>query len=336
MVVDTSSIDNKKDKQEKKTISKGSNWSGFAKGVGMAFLQTFIYGWLGVNVLFLMNVNPERIFPADVYKPPYSYGQGIPNFEAPSITSMLLGAVAKKQTKKGMKGGGIACENMNINLNESKFMQNKYIQGMYDVGSPYDMKGVDPKSLSGMVRIWIASAIMFSYTKARGLIQGFLGFAKSTCESSPKADLIWFLLAPFIVVFTLIYFVPMIFGILSTIIGEIYNNDNLPYGLLLYIIGIFVFGISLVIPIGVGIVQSLQYLATFTVLPLLLSMRDWKKIFVGKIPILIIIFGVFVLMAAYANLDSTIANVMTFMFIAGHIYRWWTQKKKTSQVQSPE
>jgi hypothetical protein len=96
-------------------------------------------------------------------------------------------------------------------------------------------------------------------------------------------------------------------GFFATLFGEFFSTNN---AWIFGIASMILFGIGMFIPTTISVVQFMQTLGLFFLLPLLTNSGIVVSILKEKINLLAILFGGFVVSQAFTYLDNTISMSM--------------------------
>jgi hypothetical protein len=197
------------------------------------------------------------------------------------------------------------------------FPQNESFKGGKKATWPYSMYNRDSGyGFTKNFQNWFAKSIADSYITNRSLLKKWLVlfspdkenkniFSNETFQMIVIAPLM-ILLIPLIAIFMYfsIWFSEFKSGWGFTLIGM----------LLIY---------SWVITSSVSFIQSMQYLFTFTILPLIVDYKQIKKIIGNNVNTLSLLFGLLACSSAFSYLDNTISITMFIVYVFLIIKKYW-------------
>ena len=301
-----STIEEKKNEKlnsENKDDNK-SNWVAFAINVIQNFILTLFIGILGANFIFLTSSSSiflDNVLPSQEcnYFPP-----------------------CNNQSQKGGDGG----ENYNENCETPKksfSMKNLQALGIGGSGGwPYKHRSNrDSSSSVGFFQDfidWAIDTIYDTYKFNRGVLKSWLAFfAKPIKNNSEGANTFMnsdtfqiLFIAPLTLMASVLAFPS---GFFVSLFSSFFNSES-NFGVFWALFGL-VFGWTWGLSSTISMVQFIQYLFLFMVLPLLSNLTAVKKILHCNIKTLALLFGALVCGSASVHLDNVTSYVMTGVYI---------------------
>lgn len=296
-------IEEKKEtkKKDEEKQSKTNDWGSFGLSILVSFVYTLVWGVIGSNLLFIVNSDLDKLLPSDSTQPPYSLPPKQP--KAIEMTSLGQRGGTYKNCKyasatKGKKGSLLDLF--------TGFTTMKAPSGKTSGNFPYNLKKKSLIDLSLMdnVKDWFANSIQFSYIHGRSILKDTLGLFNKACSQTASDN---FLFLSSILIVPLILFSSSSWGFFATLFGEFFSTDN---AWIFGIASMILFGIGIFIPTTISVVQFMQTLGLFFLLPLLTNSGIVVSILKEKINLLAILFGGFVVSQAFTYLDNTISMSM--------------------------
>jgi hypothetical protein len=281
---DKKEVDNNANKKKK------NDWEAFGLDVVKNIIYIVLWGLIGANFIYISRSNLDAWFPTNSNAPPY--------FD-PSKQSSFGGIMGKTSERTQIK----------IDVDQSKMLYDTL--GMNKVGFPYN-KITDKSGFSNIIGHYFGQSARFSYTSGRGIIKSFLNFFKG---GENKKEIALFLIGFPLFVLSCIFLLPLFIGGFTTFIGQ-FTTGKL--GILFSILAM-IFGVGFFWSIGVGVVQFLQFLITFTILPPLINLDKILTIISDRGELLLGIFTALIIYSAFKRLDNVIAIIMlvSAIFIVG-------------------
>lgn len=287
--------------------NKQSNWVNFGINVVYNFILTLCIGILGANFIFLSSSSKtflETLLPTEEknYFPP---------------TSQLGGSSSK--IKRGGDGGeqyNASCnktDKKGFNVGNLKFL------GIGGTGGwPYKYKKDGEVGIIQDFINWMIYIIYGTFSFNRELLQTWIGYFSKENDTILSNDTFQILIiAPLTLIASLLVFPA---GFFVSLFKSFTTEAN--FGLIWAIVGLFL-GYSWLLSVNITIVQFIQYLIFFTIIPLLTNLTMVKKILHCNISTLGLLFGALVCSSAYSHLDNTTAIVMTIVYILMAIKTLW-------------
>jgi hypothetical protein len=296
-------IDEKKEtkKKDEEKQSKTNDWGSFGLSILVSFVYTLVWGVIGSNLLFIVNSDLDKLLPTDSTQLPYSVPSKQP--KAIEMTSLGQRGGTYKNCKyasatKGKKGSFLDLF--------TGFTTMKAPSGKMSPNFPYNLKKKSLIDLSLMdnVKDWFANSIQFSYIHGRSILKDILGLFNKACSQTASDN---FLFVSSILIVPLILFSSSSWGFFATLFGEFFSTNN---AWIFGIASMILFGIGMFIPTTISVVQFMQTLGLFFLLPLLTNSGIVVSILKEKINLLAILFGGFVVSQAFTYLDNTISMSM--------------------------
>lgn len=279
---------NEKDNEDNNT-EKTSNWMAFGINVIQNFITTIFIGLIGANFIFLSSSNEdflEKILPTEFKR------------YFPSLI------------KKGGAGGEKYKEDCN-GVKKGFNIGNIEALGIGSVGGwPYKLRKEGTVGFFQDFINWIVETIYGAFSINRGFLQKWLSFFSKDNETFLSNDTfqmlfaapLTLLLSPFV----------LFLGFFASFYSAFTTNTF--FGLIWAIIGLFL-GYTWMLTSSISVVQFIQYLLFFIVLPLVSNLSLVKKILHCNIKTLSILFGALVCSSAIANLDYVTSTVMIIVYL---------------------
>ena len=207
---------------------------------------------------------------------------------------------------EGLKGGGSCSASKEYSTNWTNL--NKIGIGKKG-GFPYNMYNSDSFfSFTQKFKNWLAKSTADSYITNRSLLQKWLSlFSPDNEEKNIFSN----------ETFQMFIMAPLMYLIFPLLIFFIYFSSWFSLfkeGWVYALVGMFLV-YSWLITTSVSIVQSLQYLLAFMILPLISDFKRVKKIFGCNIKSLSLLFGLLVCSSAFTYLNSTISVTMLVVYL---------------------
>lgn len=276
-----SSIDQAKLKNESDKKSK-NDWKGFGLDMIKNVIYVILWAIIGANFIFISRSNLDAWFPTNPNAAPY--------FD-PSKQTGLSGMFDKSSQQSS---------NVKLDKEEIEMLYNTL--GMNKVNFPYN-KITDKTGIMEIIGNYFGQSARFSYTSDRNIIKSFLSFFSG---GQNKKEIALFLIAFPLFVMSLVFFLPFFIGAFTTFIGQLTTGK---LGILYFFITLF-FGIPFFWSFILGLLQYLQYLVTFTLLPPIINFDKVLKIIGSRAGLLLGLFTFLIIYSAFKRLDTVIAIVM--------------------------
>lgn len=332
MSENASPIDEKKNEQSGGT-KKEANWMGFLRATIVNMIIVMIWAILGSNLIYFLHGNLDAWFPDNRNMPPYS--------EPTVVSSMmdkLKGKVKEYKNKMyrnksdidpTIKGGfseqAFQTGGLYNKENDKCFAdyKNKDITrgvvflreklGMDKLSAPYSGITNDPGP-KALFSNFFGSSARYSYIMGRRLIKLIYKLIRSGGGASETA---LFLLVPSFLIM-IAFQVPFFFGFFTTLWGEITSSY---FGWYWTWVFFFIFGISLIWPILVGLTQMVQFVITFLILPTLVDFNMIKEIISCNLFLLNGLFSSLTIISSFVYLDVLYASIISISLIIMTIMR---------------
>lgn len=303
-----SPIDEKKNQQMNKP-KDNVNWVGFLIQVLTNIVIVLLWGMIGANFVYFMHTNLDAWFPDNPNLPPY--------MEPKRGTSMYdsIKSMAKKIKRSyGGKYTDDCSPVYETSEATAKLLGLKEKLGMNKLGSPYD--GItDDFGIKALFSNMFGSSTRYSYVMSRRLLKTIF---RTLQGMGGSGETLIFLFVPLILAIIL-FQIPFFFGFFTTLWGEITSSS---YGWFWTWILLFVFGISLLWPLAVGISQSIQFFVTMLMLPMYADFDMIKEILSCNSHLLGGLFALLTIVAASANLNGILTLVTAVMMA----FLWYKRK----------
>ena len=184
-------------------------------------------------------------------------------------------------------------------------------------GWPYSMyNGDSGYGVTQNFKNWFSESIADAYITNRGLLQSWLGLFSPDKEEKnifSNETFQMFVVAPFMfLIFPLI----ALFIYFSSWFSEFKSG----WGFTL--IGMFLL-YSWLTTSTVSLIQCMQYLLTFTILPLIADYKRIRKIIGCNVKGLSLLFGLLICSSAFSHLDNTISITMFLVYLFLIIKSFW-------------
>lgn len=319
-----------KDSKKKETKRKTNDWLGFGKYLISALITTILFAFIGSNFIFIQKQVVkgekklvEKLFPYDTDKPPYWDNDDEKLKELKLREERLKeiqerNKILKEAQAQAQRGGG----NSNQETHSSNMKTNRFLKRLgldpNIYGFPYKGKAQKLESLKGDLYEWFSNSLEFSYSNGRR----FLTYLLDAIQDFPT---IVILLISVLIIFPLILLLTPIYGMISTLIG-IFNVPSRDGWFLKYLIAflfIFFFGVPLAGMISV--VQMLQVIATFIILPLI-NYHDVWTIATDHSLLFTAMFGLLVLINSFIYLKPEAVGIMGITY-AYLVWRSWKSQQ---------
>ena len=290
-------IDEKKN--EKINSLPKENWTGFAYLSLISFLIVLVFGILGSNFIYMTNLKKDildKLLPTE----------GSDYFDADVLN------------KGGMNsGGGIYNgEESNYAQKEKKSMNFSNMSFLPSKGWPYSMKVKSHFLESVLVKIknWFANTCAESFITSRDILKSYLKIFNN--QGVLGNDTLQMLLAP--INLGLGVLIAFFVGLGSTSLA-LYNSA----GLLFFILGfVFLYNFSFIS--ALSIIQSILFLLTFLVLPLILDFKKVMYIFHSNLSLLTTILGLLTCISALFCFDLMTSGIFIVAFVLITVLSYFT------------
>jgi hypothetical protein len=286
----------KKEINESANKNVGNNWMKFGLSIVTNILITLLIAVSGANFIYMTTA---------INKTENNGG---------TLLEKLL-PTDEKSYFPGMSGGGANCSN-NKEYSTNWTSLNNFGIGKKG-GWPYNMYSEGMfNGLFQRFKNWFAKSTADAYITDRTLLQKWLSlftpdkegknfFANETIQMFFISPLM-FLIFPLVIIF-------IVFSSWFSLFKESW---------MFALVGMFLC-YSWLINSSVSIVQSLQYLFTFMILPVLADFKRIKKIIGCNVKALSLFFGLLVCSSAFSYLDVTTAVTMFIVYLAMIVKSFW-------------
>jgi len=295
--------------------SEDNNWGKFFLDVLKAIVTVIILAILGGNYVYLTRINLDMFFPTDVDERPYTDKNKVDKKLPPLCpTKEKYMEMVKMSGGKKMKGGntGGGC-GPSINMCDSKILQNKYFEGMFDYGFPYTLTSKE-QTFGGIITSWFSNKVKYSNIWLRSIVKSIISFSASFCAFTPDSakDIVPFILGPFIM--SMLLFISSFWYFPSFV--SLWWNEDSDWGMLFSFVGLF-FGWTWLTPMAISFVQMFGLMFKLLLIPLMMNpikileivSQDFNAWFLK------FIFFLMTILAAFKNLNIVVAVVMTIVFL---------------------
>jgi len=308
--INTSPIEQKINENNRDNANDDNNWFGFIKGVLYYFILTLVWGVIGANFIFLTSSDKlflEKILPTTVSK----------------FTSYFPHLASQKggHAKRGGGNGGEYYNDEDCDKGMNFSMGNLESLGIGNVnGWPYYFRTSEHNNYIFFRDFlnWMIDTIYGSFAFNRKLLQNWLTLFSKKNGNFLSNDIFQMI---FVAPFTLM--VAPLAGMVGFFVS-FYSafNTNANMGILWAILGLL-FGYTWMLSSSISVVQFVQYLLLFLMLPLITNLNKVKNILKCNIKLLSFVFGLFVCVAALESLNMTTSIVMFILFILMTIKSFW-------------
>lgn len=288
---DSTLIEQKRNEKNNEDSNNGNtnNWMAFGKNVIYNFITTIFIGLIGANFIFLTSSNEdflEKILPTEFKK-----------YFPSLIKKGGAGGEKYKEDCNGVKKG------FNIGNLEAFGIGS-------DGGWPYKFRKEGNVGFIQDFINWIVETIYGAFSINRGFLQKWLSFFSKDNDTFLSNDTFQILFAAPL---TLLFSPFVLFlGFFASLYSAFSTNTF--FGLIWAVIGLFL-GYTWILSSSISLVQLIQYLLFFIVLPLVSNLSLVKKILHCNIKTLSIIFGALVCSSAITNLDYVTSTVMIIVYL---------------------
>ena len=311
MATEETEIEKKQNEKKGKTGGKKDDWVGFLYSVIGMLIITIFLGLIGCNFIYFTNlseVSKNYLFPTSQRAFPQNYNKIFPYF--PQFPQDYSQKGGKNCPTKFAQGG--------ISISEDK---KKYIPSPSD-GFPYNLAiregGKGLQGILSSLKNWLAFTIADSYSAeylgSREILVKFLDILKPNGLIPNNESLRFFI--GIIFFFTVLTFLPilMFFIWAHTAVRGVLRAFEPPNAILFGLV-IFFTCLSCWPATWCAISQPLQFVLTFTLLPLILDTNNLRRIVACNQNILVSIFAGLCVIAGFANLSNIPAITMAVFYI---------------------
>lgn len=279
-----SSIDEKKN-QKNTESNKISNWVAFGISVLQNFILVLFIGVLGSNFIFLSNCNATLLEKL-----------------LPTNETSYFPVLAQKGGNDG-EDGDSSLQSFGIGS---------------PGGWPYKYRDLTAYGFSvGGFLNWLIITIYGAFSFNRGLLKSWLGFFSKDKSFLGNNTLQILIIAPITLMASILAFPAGFFvGLFKSF------TTKMTFGLVWAIVGLFL-GYSSILLTGISIVQFIQYLIFFMIIPLIVNLKQVKTILHRNITTLGMLFGALVCSSAITTLDYVTSSVMVIGYILMAIKTIW-------------
>ena len=288
--------------EEKRKQMSGDNeknkWSSFGISIVVNILIIFFIGIIGANVIYMTSVINK-----------------VDNEGITLLEKLLPTDESHYFPQDGSFKGGSTCSSSKEYSTNWTNLNNIGIGNKS--GWPYSM--YNPRGGYGIIqgfKNWFAKSIADCYITNRGLFQKFLQVFAPDREDKNKFSnetFQMFILAPVMFI---------VFPLVSTFIYLSSWFSEFKAGIGFTLVGMFLC-YSWVTTATVSFIQSMQYLLTFLVLPLIADYKRIKKIIGCNVKSLSFLFGLLVCSSGFVYLDTTISVTMFVVYLYLIIKSFW-------------
>ena len=299
-------IEEKKKLREEGIDKKNENqWVDFCISIVINIIITLVIGILGANFIYLTTAENAKQ-------------------DGDTLLEYLFPTSDAKYAPTPITTGGARCsKTMGYNTNFSLLKKigigasNSWPYNMYKTIDKND-KNDKHNTYSQLFKNWFAESIADSYKTNRSLLQQCLklfSLSKEGAEENIFSNETFqmFIVSPL----TFLVFPLTIF---FTYCCSWFSMFKMGWGFTL--IGAFLI-YSWLISFSVSFAQTVQYLFTFTLLPLFADIKRVRKIFGCNAKALSIFFGILVCSSAVSYLDTTISITMFVVYLLMLIKSYW-------------
>ena len=288
--------------EEKRKQMSGDNeknkWASFGISIVVNILIIFFIGIIGANVIYMTSAINK-----------------VDNAGITLLEKLLPTDESHYFPQGGSFKGGATCSSGKEYSTNWTNLNNIGIGNKS--GWPYSM--YNPHSGYGIIqgfKNWFAKSIADCYITNRGLFQNFLQVFAPDREDKNKFSnetFQMFILAPIMFI---------VFPLVSTFIYLSSWFSEFKAGIGFTLIGMFLC-YSWFTTATVSFIQSMQYLLTFLVLPLIADYKRIKKIIGCNVKSLSFLFGLLVCSSGFVYLDTTISVTMFVVYLSLLIKSFW-------------
>ena len=288
-----------------------SNWVAFGINVLQNFILTLFIGLLGANFIFLSSSSTDFL---ETLLPTKNTSY-FPTIEKTGGTG------AGSRITRG--GGGAGGENYHGTCNStdknSFNIGNLKFLGIGGAGGwPYKYKKDGYVGIIQDYMNWIIYTIYGTFSFNREILQTWIGYFSKENDKILSNDTFQILfVAPITLMASLLVFPAGFFVSLF----KSFTTETF-FGLIWAIAGLFL-GYSWVLSSCISIVQFIQYLIFFMIIPLLTNLTMVKKILHCNIITLGLLFGALVCGSAITSLDYVTSSVMIVVYLIMAIKALW-------------
>jgi hypothetical protein len=295
---DLTPIEEKKKNMDEITEGEKKNkWLSFGISILNNLLIIFFIGIIGANFIYMTTAANK-----------------LDNAGESLLEKLLPTNEANYFPEKGVFSGGASCS---ASKEHSTNWSNLNNIGIGKKGGwPYSMYNNSGFSFTQSFKNWFAKSIADTYITNRGLLQKWLGLFtpdKDDKNIFSNETFQMFIIAPL----TILLFPLIIFFIYFS---SWFSDFKSGWGFTL--VGMFLC-YSWITTSTVSIIQCMQYLLTFTVLPLIADYKRVKKIIGCNVKSLSLLFGLLVCSSGFSYLDNTISITMLVVYLFLVIKSFW-------------
>jgi len=312
-------------------------WGTFGMNVLVGFVELVLVSIICVNIMFFVhpqsirmnNINIQKLFPTDRHNWPYCYTNEYTDCDA----------------KCADKFGGIADDPKNSSVKKiylkaaiilDTFIFKWFCLTKHDVETMRESvdDGVTSVNLLNwdfmIIRFkqWVNNTFIYSFSTSRSMVSYILSGMTKMMYNIPKE--LYDVVSPLIILFTpLIFFVILFYFIAGgpafvTMLGMFLNktdNRNEFIGGFLWTI-LTGGGIVGLLPMGVLVIQIIQYIGTFFIYPLM-DMTTYRNLYAKYIPIIFFFFNIMVMFYAFENLEINTAAILIITLLSLYLISYW-------------
>jgi hypothetical protein len=311
---------NEKLNNKNDNVEKQSNWGAFGVNIIYNFILTLLIGILGANVIFLSSSSTaflETIIPKDS-----------DSYFTEKITKTTGGAGAGADSQGGEDYTGNKENNCNRAARNGSNIDFNLFDFKKSGNWPYNLRDPNVNSINYIQKFlnWILETIYGAYSINRGFLQSWLSiFSKKNPGFISNDTFIMLIIAPLTLIAAPL---ALGFGFFSSLFSSFFigytknNNDMSKGGWIWAFIGLFL-GYTWILTSSISILQFIQYILLFTLLPLLKNFSKIKNILHCNSTTLGLLFGALVCSSAFTHLDDITSIVMTVVYILMTIKTLW-------------
>lgn len=346
-----SSNDSSKDSSNNQTNEENKNKKSvkeFFISVVKNIVYVLLWWVIGANFIYFMYSDLNVCFPTDKSKAPYVPYSPYPAYSMFGLFNdpKLKGVTSKwdyyldkfenilneNDKKRDLKNNSKLNENSSELKHQIKYDTTKYscsehetmvkemfnskkfkrFLGFNKESFPYTWNNKPSQTWANEPSVleFFGRSAQFSYISFRNLIKETM---KSFSELGNSIEFGESLI--FIIGFPLLYLIflfqlPLMVGFITTLYGEITEG-----GMLLSILGFFVFSVTLLYPMIIGIVQSFQLLLKFTIIPSIVNSQVIWKIMKCKMPLMFLIFSCLTIFSAFTHLEELYSIIISIILL---------------------
>ena len=272
---ETSSLIDEKKNQKTNEKKKNVDWMGFLKATGFNILYVIIWGMIGANIVYFLHSDLDAFFPSEGYKIPYSYN---------SISKQIGG--------KYKKENGKCYSDYTSNEISLGLISLKKKLGMDKVGFPYS--GITQEyGIKNVFSNLFGSSARYSYVFGRIIIKTFFEGIRT---KDGWAETYVFIFIPIILLFIILFQIPLFFGFLTTIWGSITSSK---FG---WFWTFYLFGIPFLWAGLVGVSQSINFFITIFFVPIFTDFEKVKEVLACNTLLLNVLFLMLTIRSVFTHL----------------------------------